>query len=122
MDCKMNASIKQITQNKTGEKRKGKFSHREIHDPENCRRNNNAGNWRHEKPFFITWKMMMISVHDINEFLCRLAVRNGMKSETVHQVFKESPKKTSCEECEEYTRITEIQPKMAQVNKKNDYR
>ncbi len=61
------------------------------------------------KPFLIPGKVMMVTMHHIDKFLGSFTVRNGMKSKTMHQVFKECPEKSPRRKGEKYPGIAEFQ-------------
>ena len=75
----VHATVEQVPKNKSGEKNKGIPLHGQEHDPKYQRGNDEAGNRWHEEPFLITGKMMVVSMHDIDELLCPLTVCNCVK-------------------------------------------
>src|SRR5450631_278672 len=105
----MHTAVHEITQNESGKENESIFFHRQEHDPENGRRNDDAGYRRHKKTFFIPGKMVVVTVHYVDEFLCFFAFCNGMKSKAMHQVFEESPEEPPCQKCEKNRRITDFQ-------------
>ena len=113
--------IHKITQYKTREKYKSIFFHGQVHDPENSRGNDDAGNWGHEKTFFVTGEMMMIAMHHIDELLGPVTFRNGVKSKAMHQIFEKGPEKATRQKGEENRGITEFQLKMTQIDEIDDH-
>jgi hypothetical protein len=113
----MHGAIHQIPQYKSGEKNEGIFFHCQVHDTEYGRRNDNTGNRRHEKTFFIPGKMMMISVQYIDKFLSFFTFCYCVKRKPVHQILEEGPEKTTSQKVEKNLYVVEIQPKMTQIYK-----
>src|SRR4030095_9861845 len=66
--------------------------------------------------------MVVVAMHYIDKFLGSFTVCNGVKGKTVHQIFEKSPEKRSGSESEKYPDITEIQLKMSEIDKINNYR
>lgn len=95
MYCIMHAAVKQVAEDKTGKKTKAVCMHQQVHNTEDRGGDDDAGNRGHEEPFLVTREMMMVPVHDINEFLRLFAFCYGMKGEPVHQVFEECPEKAT---------------------------
>ena len=94
MDSVVHGTIYQITQYEAGEKNERIIFHHQVHDSENRRRDDEAGHRWHKQPFLIAGEVMMVTMHHIYKFLGSFTIRNGMKGETMHQVFKKRPEKS----------------------------
>ncbi len=93
MDRIVYAAIKQVAEHESRKEHKGIMTYKQVHDEENNGGNDQAGNRRHEEPFLVPGKMMVIPVQDINKLLRPLTLGHHMKGKPVHQVFKKSPEK-----------------------------
>jgi hypothetical protein len=59
--------------------------------------------------------MMVVAMHNVNEFLGPFAFPDGMKRKTMHQIFEKGPEKHASAKDQEYDSITDIKPEMTQV-------
>ena len=118
----MHRTIHEIAQYESGEENKSIFFHRQIHETENGRGNDNAGYRWHKKTLFVPGEVMVVPVHNIDKFLRPFTVCNSVKSKPVHQVFKEGPEESARCKSEKYRCIAEFQPEMSEVNEINNHR
>src|SRR6478609_9453407 len=91
----MHRSIHQVSKYKTREKHESKPVHQNIHQQKQNGGDDDTWHGGHEQPFFITRKMMMISMHHINYLLGAWAFSDHVKNPTVHNVFEKRPKETT---------------------------
>src|ERR1700753_3026841 len=97
MDRIVHATIKQIAQKKSGEEHKTRRPHGQTKDAKKNGRDDQAGNRGHAQTFFVPGIVVMITMQDIDEFLCLPAFGYPVKYKPVHDVFEEGPKKHSRE-------------------------
>ncbi len=116
MDGVVHRSIHQVTKNKTREEQQYVGPHNEIHQPEQSRGYDQAWHGRHEESLPVARKMMMIAVQYINKFLSSFGSRFQVKNIPVGHVFKQTPKKHSSEEGQQYPVYAVIITGSAEVN------